>query len=62
MNWKRYLIVFINVLFISFSYNILGCGEEIDSHDYFTSFFQNNMSPKTAWHPLYYTNYAFSHN
>lgn len=59
MTWKRYLIIFINILCISFPYNILGCGGEIDPYDYFTTFFQNDLVTEKSWHPFYYTNYEF---
>jgi hypothetical protein len=59
MNWKRFLIISVNILFISFPYNILGCGGEIDPYDYYTSFFQNDLVPEVTWHPFYYTNNQF---
>lgn len=59
MTWKRYLIIFINILYLSFPYNILGCGGEIDPYDYFTTFFQNDLVTEKSWHPFYYTNYEF---
>lgn len=59
MNWKRYLITFVNLFFIFFPYNILGCAYAIDPFDYFTSFFQNDLSAEKTFSPFYYTNFRF---
>ncbi len=62
MSLKRFLIIFANLLCISFPYNILGCGGELDPYDYYTSFFRNDLVPEKSWHPFYYTNYEFLYN
>src|SRR4051812_32510942 len=62
MSWKRCLVISINILCISFPYNILGCGGELDPYDYYTSFFQNDLSPEKSLKPFYYTNYEFLYN
>ncbi|MEO5996967.1 MAG: hypothetical protein ABIN89_09545 [Chitinophagaceae bacterium] len=62
MSWKRFLIIFINLFFLSFPYNIIGCADILDPYDYFTSFFQNDLAPEKSWHPFYYTNYEFLYN
>ncbi|HEX4375277.1 MAG TPA: hypothetical protein VHZ50_18370, partial [Puia sp.] len=59
MKWKIFLIVLINLFFIFFPGNIIGCGGEIDPYDYYTSFFQNDLSTSKNFDPFYYTNSLF---
>lgn len=62
MNWKRYLIIFVNLFLIFFPYNILGCADGVDPYDYFISFFQNDLPAEKSLSPFYYTNYRFLYN
>lgn len=59
MKWKVFITAFVNIAFIAFPYNIIGCGPGIDPYDYYTSFFQNNLSDREGYRPFYYTGYAF---
>ena len=59
MNWKTSLTVFASLFLISFPYNIIGCGGEIDPYDYYVSFFQNNLSNSQGYRQFYYTGYNF---
>lgn len=60
MNWKIFLIVFINIFAIFFPYNIVGCGGgDADPYDYFVSFFHKDLSDQKGYEPFYYTNYQF---
>lgn len=60
MNWKLFTIASVNLVFILFPYNILGCaGGEEDPYDYYTSFFHPKVSGDTDFEPFYYTNVHF---
>jgi len=59
MNWKTSLTVFASLFLVSFPYNIIGCGGEIDPYDYHVSFFQNNLSNSQGYRQFYYTGYNF---
>lgn len=60
MNWRIYIIVFVNATLIFFPYNIIGCASsEADPHDYYVSFFHQNSSGTSGYEPFYYTNYEF---
>ena len=60
MNWKTCLTVFVSLFFVSFPYNMIGCaGGDVDPYDYFTSFFQNDLSSNHIYRQFYYTEYCF---
>jgi hypothetical protein len=60
MNWKKFLMVCINVACLAMPYNIIGCaGGEPDPYDYFVSFFNRNNAEVKGYEPFYYTNYRF---
>jgi hypothetical protein len=60
MNWKKCLIVCINVFCLALPYNIIGCaGGDADPYDYFVSFFSKNNTDVKGYEPFYYTNYRF---
>lgn len=60
MNWKLFTIAFINLVFVLFPYNILGCaGGDEDPYDYYTSFFHPKVSGDSGMEPFYYTNVNF---
>ena len=59
MKWKICLIACINIFFLAYPYNIIGCGPETDPYDYYTSFFFNNLSDAKGYHPFFYTNELF---
>ena len=58
MNWKIFTTACISTLFISFPYNIIGCGYSVDAYDYYTTFFNADIVANTALRPFYYTAYA----
>lgn len=60
MNWKKFLIVCINLACLVMPYNIIGCaGGDPDPYDYFVSFFNRNNTEVKGYEPFYYTNYRF---
>jgi hypothetical protein len=60
MNWKKCLIVCINLFCLALPYNIIGCaGGDADPYDYFVSFFSRNNTGVKGYEPFYYTNYRF---
>lgn len=60
MNWKKFLIVCINIGCLAMPYNIIGCaGGDPDPYDYFVSFFNKNNTEVKGYEPFYYTNYRF---
>lgn len=60
MNWKIFTIVCINILCISFPYNIIGCAsDDPDPYDYYVSFFNTQLPEDKGFEPFYYTNMRF---
>lgn len=60
MNWKLFIIACVNSVCLLFPYNIIGCASDgADPHDYYVSFFHNNVSGTSGYEPFYYTNYQF---
>lgn len=59
MKWKIFLTAFINLSCVVFPYNIIGCGPGVDPYDYYTTFFQNNLSDAPGYKPFYYSGYTF---
>ncbi len=59
MKWKIFMMLWISSFLISFPQNIIGCGPSVDAYDYFTSFFNPDISESKALRPFYYTNYEF---
>ncbi|WEK37370.1 MAG: hypothetical protein P0Y53_07645 [Candidatus Pseudobacter hemicellulosilyticus] len=60
MNWKKCIIVCINLCCLAFPYNIIGCaGGDADPYDYYQSFFDNRLSNQKGFEPFYYTNVQF---
>jgi hypothetical protein len=62
MKWKIFLTSCFSAFLISFPYNIIGCGPDIDPYDYYTSFFNPDVSSNEALRPFYYTGYNFIYN
>lgn len=56
MNWKLFSIAAINILFIVFPYNIIGCGPESEPYDEYISFFRNDLSTTSEFRSFYYIN------
>ena len=54
MNWKLFLIGFINLACIIFPYNLIGCSDPPDPYDECMSFFRNDLSPAKEYAPFYY--------
>ncbi len=59
MKWKIFITACISTFIISFPQNIIGCGPSIDAYDYYTSFFNPNISVDNNLRPFYYTGYEF---
>lgn len=59
MKWKIFMMLCISSFLISFPQNIIGCGPGVDSYDYFTSFFNPDISENKVLRPFYYTSYEF---
>lgn len=59
MRSKLFLTAFINIVWISFPQNIIGCGPGIDPYDYYTSFMSNRLADARAYQPFYYSGATF---
>src|SRR6218665_1331145 len=59
MKWKLFFAALINLVWVSFPQNIIGCGPGIDPYDYYSSFISNNLANTKAYEPFYYTGYNF---
>ena len=59
MNWKIFMMLCISAFIVSFPQNIIGCGPGIDPYDYYTSFFNPDISENTNLRSFYYTGYSF---
>jgi len=59
MKWKVFITACINFICVVFPYNIIGCGPDADPYDYYTTFFQNNLSDAPGYKPFYYSGYTF---
>jgi hypothetical protein len=59
MKWKIFLTLCVSSFFIAFPNNIIGCGPGVDAYDYYTSFFNPDISANKTLRPFYYTNYEF---
>jgi hypothetical protein len=59
MKWKIFLTLCVSGFFVSFPNNIIGCGPDIDAYDYYTSFFNPDISESNTLRPFYYTGYEF---
>ena len=55
MNWKVFLTASISFFLVSFPQNMIGCGGSEDPYDYYTSFFNKNVSEAKGYRPFYYT-------
>ncbi|MEQ1554424.1 MAG: hypothetical protein ABL929_09615 [Ferruginibacter sp.] len=62
MKWKIFLTLCASTFLISFPQNIIGCGASIDEYDYYTSFFNPDISASKELRPFYYTGYSFLYN
>ena len=49
----------VSTFIVSFPQNIIGCGPGIDPYDYYTSFFNPDISENTNLRSFYYTGYSF---
>jgi hypothetical protein len=59
MKSKLFFAAFINLVWVSFPQNIIGCGPGIDPYDYYTSFLSNKLTAAKAFQPFYYTGASF---
>ncbi len=59
MKWRICMMLCISAFIISFPQNIIGCGPGIDPYDYYTSFFNPDISSTQSLRPFYYTGYNF---
>ncbi len=55
MNWKVFLTASVSFFFVAFPQNMIGCGASDDPYDYYTSFFNKNVSDTKDYRPFYYT-------
>jgi len=56
---KVFFIAFINIVWISFPQNIIGCGPAIDPYDYYTSFISKTIADAKGYSPFYYSGSTF---
>lgn len=60
MNWKKFLIVSINLVCLALPYNMIGCaGGDDDPYDYYVSFYNKQITDAKGFEPFYYTNTQF---
>lgn len=59
MKLKVFLVAFINLIWVSFPQNIIGCGPGIDPYDYYTSFISKAIVEAKAYSPFYYSGNTF---
>jgi hypothetical protein len=59
MKWKIFLTLCVSGFLVSFPINIIGCGPDVDAYDYYTSFFNPDISANKTLRPFYYTSYEF---
>ena len=59
MKWKLFFAACINLVWVCFPQNIIGCGPGIDPYDYYTSFMSASLPDARAYQPFYYTGYSF---
>jgi hypothetical protein len=59
MKWKIFLTLCVSGFLVTFPNNIIGCGPGIDAYDYYTSFFNPDISENNTLRPFYYTGYEF---
>jgi hypothetical protein len=59
MKLKTFITLFVSGFIISFPQNIIGCGPGINAYDYYTSFFNPDISNNDLLRPFYYTGYNF---
>lgn len=55
MNWKVFTTVCVSISAAFFPANGITCGPSEDPHDYFTSFFSNELGNGPTYRPFYYT-------
>ncbi len=53
------MMLCVSTFIISFPQNIIGCGPGIDPYDYYTSFFNPDISDNPNLRSFYYTGYSF---
>ncbi|RYY71141.1 MAG: hypothetical protein EOO13_04145 [Chitinophagaceae bacterium] len=59
MKWKLFFAACVNLVWVCFPQNIIGCGPGIDPYDYYTSFMSASLPEAKAYQPFYYTGYSF---
>ena len=59
MNWKLITAVCISITTVSIPVNLIGCADEADAYDYYTSFFSQALTESDQFKPFYYTNLRF---
>ena len=59
MKWKIFMMLCVSTIIVSFPQNIIGCGPGIDPYDYYTSFFNPDISENSNLRSFYYTGYSF---
>jgi hypothetical protein len=62
MKWKIFLTLCVSGFLISFPQNIIGCGPGVDAYDYYTTFFNPDISANKTLRPFYYTSYEFMYD
>ncbi len=62
MNWKISLIILIELGFLLFPANIIGCSDTPDPFDEYITFFRNDLSPETDYSSFYYVENAVMYN
>jgi len=62
MNWKISLLALIELGFVLFPANIIGCAEISDPFDEYITFFRNDVAPSKGYAAFYYVENAVMYN
>lgn len=54
MNWKISIVILIELGFLFFPANIIGCSDPPDPYDEYITFFRNDVAPVKGYNPFYY--------
>ena len=54
MNWKISLLILIELCFVLFPANLIGCSDPADPFDEYIMFFRNDVAPARGYSPFYY--------
>ena len=62
MKLKIFFAACVSAVVVAFPQNIIGCGPDVDPYDYYTTFFNRDLSDSKVYKPFYYSDYVFLFN